>query len=847
MPEIPSSLSPNQPMLPEQASAPQMPEQMAAPQAPSPYTIPLLQNETNVVLPVEQSEADVAIRSGLYSPNKAQEFVIQDKYGAKNIVTGEYLKQALDEGFRLESTEERHARELEENYGGVSGVSQALGAGAARGATVGLSDLAASAASPEAAQHLANLQEANPIASGVGEAAGFVGGMLLGSAETSLAARGAGTLVKGIEKVGVTAAKAVEKSILKDAAKVGVSKKIAASLAAKATGGAVEGAFYGTGQLISEDALGKADFNAENLAGAVGMGAIIGGAFGVSIGVAQAAMPLVNRVSKSASDYLSSFTNREKAALEIMGFTPAKAAKVAEKNPTLVSELPDFLTNEVKLVNGDDAASLVDKLEVVRKASGTGIGDSIAKYDKILASTPDLKTPKKLIYKELASELDDKFMQLKSGSPESRAKLKQAGAYYDELIKSSFDDGAMSLKALQEARQNAYNLGYTSTGAPVETLEGQMARYAGRFYSDTLKDLAKKISKARNEETLYEQFIKNHKSFSYASELLPKLKLKAAKGESLNPIVMGALGAASGGVLGDGDLTAMSMGTMAALGARSFLRSDLRRNLVVLGKIEKSQQQIKRLAERSVEGFVGSKPVEAMKRAIPFSIMQSEFAKTYEDGKYRKPKDKVEAFSNLQNNLQRYADDPEAFMKRVNRGTSAMYSSAPNTSTALDSLAVQAAMYVGSKMPKRQSNPGPLQMLKRQRLPADLNLSKLERTLNAVENPKSVFEDLERGRLSTEGAEALKSVYPSLYTKLQEEAMKLIGSKPVPYNKRLQLGILLGIPTDESLQPENILGLQQSFGQPMPEQGGVKPTVSGLNSIDTANRMQTDTQDEDIG
>ena len=117
--------------------------------------------------------------------------------------------------------------------------------------------------------------------------------------------------------------------------------------------------------------------------------------------------------------------------------------------------------------------------------------------------------------------------------------------------------------------------------------------------------------------------------------------------------------------------------------------------------------------------------------------------------------------------------------------------------------------------------------------------------MEAIENPLSALEDLKAGTLTSEKVEVLKYMYPNIYTTIQNQVMqKVMGSsKPIPYQKRLQLGILLDVNTDESLKPENIAGLQMILHnnkeqQPQNSQG---PKLrAGVKNLSKADRLETD-------
>jgi hypothetical protein len=102
--------------------------------------------------------------------------------------------QMLKAGGRFVTTDEHKAAYLDEKYGGVGGTLKAAGAGLARGATLGGSDIVARAVSPGAAQTLHELREAHPYVSG---GAQIAGGLLPILASGGAAAPEEGALLAG--------------------------------------------------------------------------------------------------------------------------------------------------------------------------------------------------------------------------------------------------------------------------------------------------------------------------------------------------------------------------------------------------------------------------------------------------------------------------------------------------------------------------------------------------------------------------------------------------------------------------------------------------------------------------
>jgi hypothetical protein len=132
--------------------------------------------------------------------------------------------------------------------------------------------------------------------------------------------------------------------------------------------------------------------------------------------------------------------------------------------------------------------------------------------------------------------------------------------------------------------------------------------------------------------------------------------------------------------------------------------------------------------------------------------------------------------------------------------------------------------------------------------PSTIELAKFERYVQAVDHPLSVLEDFENGTVTREHIEAIQEVYPKLYQQVRQTAFNRMRdvTDPLPYNKVIQLSILLNLPGDDSLLGKNIKALQENLkpgeeqaaaGQPM-----VNSTQGGAAEVDMAAREASDTQ-----
>lgn len=172
----------------------------------------------------------------------------------------------------------------EEKYGGVSGGLKSFGLGVARSTSFGLSDEFLTHAGLMKPEDIKGYRETNPVSSTTGEIGGILGAVLAPEAG-ALGALSAP--VKAVSKLGGTAARAIGEV----APASGTVGKILSQAGAHAVGSGVEGAFYGLGQAVTEDALGDPDALGEKLLSHVGTGALVGGALGSLIGAGTEAIP----------------------------------------------------------------------------------------------------------------------------------------------------------------------------------------------------------------------------------------------------------------------------------------------------------------------------------------------------------------------------------------------------------------------------------------------------------------------------------------------------------------------------------------------------------------------------
>lgn len=169
----------------------------------------------------------------------------------------------------------------EDAYGGFTGALKAAALGTARGATLGLSDVALTKSGLVDPQTIKGLQEENPISSFAGE----LGSLAIPGSGLNLIAKAGKATFQGAKAL--KAVKALEEAS-------GGSKVVKAitDIAAFGAGSAVEGALYaGSTQSLNEYALGDPNLNAQKVLANIGHGAMWGGIFGGALKGASLGVP----------------------------------------------------------------------------------------------------------------------------------------------------------------------------------------------------------------------------------------------------------------------------------------------------------------------------------------------------------------------------------------------------------------------------------------------------------------------------------------------------------------------------------------------------------------------------
>ncbi len=300
---------------------------------------------------------------------------------------------------------------------------------------------------------------------------------------------------------------------------------------------------------------------------------------------------------------------------------------------------------------------------------------------------------------------------------------------------------------------------------------------------------------------------------------------EAFKKSNLNGSRRAVAGATIGGAIGGfpGAAIGSTAGTVLDYFGGALLKKVIDGPSPVAG-ILFAEQQMKKVAEKldeipkALEGLTKKSP--GVGRAMSLQAIERALG---DDTRSKSVESRAKKLMELTEKSSTLVSNPEAMTNQVARIISPLsQNGAPNIAGALGAKYNDAMAYVFSQAPKP---PRPQSPFAKQYdwKPSDAQLAAFEQKMQTVLDPFSVFDDLARGTLTKNHVEALKKVYPKLFEKIQERVQKEIisGVKPVPYQQRIKLSLLLQAPMDISVSPQNILNYQKTFLSP--ENQGIDP------------------------
>ena len=666
-------------------------------------------------------------------------------------------------------------------------------------------------------------------------------GMVVGTIAPALLSGGTSALAQGASIGARTAARAglateqalagAAKSFLKDSTNKSIARSLVTKVIPKAAGMAVETVPYSVGTLLSENALGNADLNAENLMATVGTGALLGA--GLS-GAGQLAGKGLTKIKNSAltkavQGKFGKVFSPEEAAIDYSGFTSKQKDVALKYNPTLGADLVDHYKTKLKMSKLDSAEDIAFKNAQVRDQAGKEIGDIIDQ----LSANPNARISKEKMYYEIAESIDSKLVEpfRKNLDIKEFANLtKSARKLSDDFLTKATKPGALTARELQDMRIQFDKIAKHFNAGDI-TSQQEAARVTRTVLRNAIDGLA-----IGADPVLAKALKQANKTFEIASTLQKPLakKIDAVTFGGVKDLLLGAASVGVGGLEG----AVLGVGT-------KLLQSDFKKRFMILHSIEQANQKVAAKVSSSLNKFVSG----AKSAYIPLAskiMAESNLTRKDDNEKLKKPATKQEAAANLRENVEKIISDPAYLERRISAKFYNLQQGAPETAVAALQITTKAINFLKEKMPSMGA--GSNRIYGNVSSISGFELNKIARYVQAIEDPMSALEELQSGTLTRDHIEAIKAVYPRIYSDIVAKTMSLIETKPnLSYQKKIQLGILLDISTDETMDPSFILNRQAQYAQAPQEQeqGVVAPSQTGLSNLSFNNRYMSGSEEID--
>lgn len=164
----------------------------------------------------------------------------------------------------------------------------------------------------------------------------------------------------------------------------------------------------------------------------------------------------------------------------------------------------------------------------------------------------------------------------------------------------------------------------------------------------------------------------------------------------------------------------------------------------------------------------------------------------------------------------------------------------PGAASAVIGTVIRAATYLAAQLPRDPYAGTPVEMFGGyQWEPSRSDMLTWNAKYAAVKDPVSIIEDLASGTLIKDSVDAVRAVYPKLYERIKTGILKQMQSStaPIPYQQRVQLGLLFDTVTDPSMLPENIAMCQTQLEEDK------KPPVSRHAPTGKLGKMYSTSED----
>lgn len=793
----------------------------------------VVDNATGQLIEVPEEQAAAGLQSGALALKKGEKVPVFSPDGTIGTVPAEQLGDALGSGFTLSTKQEVRRAELAEKHKGIGEIAKTVGEGLASGATFGASDYLISQSGEENRIAAAERKELNPGIRTASEIAGAVAPMLFSG--------GSGTVAKGaalaptslVGRAGAAAARATEGIVGTEA--TSLLGRVAQKAIPMAVQGGLEGAAYGAGQTVSENALGGQDITAEKLLAGAEHGMFLGAGVGAGVGT-------LGVLGKAAADKAFKFANEsslkdwfqeiaDKSTLKAVGADQSQLQRLghsAEEIQGRVSDIAETVRT-AKLNNGErvfkpfkTATELGENLAKAEAEAGTRLSKVIDKIDDATHAIPDAKpdfvSALNRVETEVAGPLrvanvpqlteQANLIDKTLGKIKDKVQATEAMGTLDKSYKIGFKEGREIIKDLDAA---IYDTKATSVGLPgLPNPRLQKLEQVRGIINDELEKAADRAAQLTGDEALagaYQAEKRVWRDLHQAKQMSEKWEVRDFGNRWMSPTDY--MGAMQGGMAalgsGLGGLGAMASSALGGV-AHNIIR-------------ERGQSVVAHVADRIANLNAISQVTAGVDQKIAAGVAKTLRSELSRVAVQVSESPRQRAFDKVVDKVASVASDPEKTNELVAQKIGPLATHAPGIAAASANLISGDMKYVADSMPSSVKNK---QMVAGKTRVPTAEIHRVERMIRAIEAPLTILPDIKQGRLTASAAQAVRDRRPEIVNQIKTEvATQLASSQQQPsFRVRQQLSTLLGSPVDFETSPEFKRSIQQIYQQPTQQSGG---------------------------
>lgn len=819
--------------------------------------------------PIAPEHVAAAVASGNAFFQKGAKVIARGANGRLVTVDPE---DAAHPGLSVVSPAELAELNEKRQYGkGLGNTAAAAAAGAARGLTLGASDAAARALSPDTADSLAALQRQQPVASTLGEIGGvivpslFTGGAAGEVEGASALARGASTAarvasapVRAVGALGGAATRGAE-AVLGGIGGEGLAARAVRSAVGHAVGGAAEGAVFGAGATLSESALKGEPITSEALVASLGRNALFGGAIGAGVGalskLGPAALKSVLPSSEKLDDVAVKFARKQLGRdFENVGKGQPREAAEAWKNASAKQLL------ERKLVGGENSGKTIfeasknpqdiaDNLGQMRRDVGAELGEVRERAAVAMDANPalapnvdelivqveararELRKTKVAGNYALARTMEREIAPLKEAIAERAAPGFSPAAEAAEGGAVGLDDAVSRVPGSVVANDVAPSMGYRELLKWHQNLE-QSLNPAG--VAKSMRGLAIKNFGAKQEVAdLANTFLRDHTARALTAagedgsivqrlhqEYAGTMAMQQAAEKEAKRIASNRHVSLTDHMLGIGSaLMAMASGNVGALatmglGGAAAIGNKIAREQgnAIMATIAQKLARHDSLLESAAKALALPEGLGRRATGVAAAATESRRAPSSDYvplGAVALRKDFDEARERV-----RLLGTPDHMQAQLAHATGPIAEAYPEAAAGMSQRLLAVHDYLAQSVPEGEAPPV-MTPLARAAGVEPRAMQKWLSKVNAALDPMEVIRDVARGKLDYDAVQTVKDVYPATFDQLRNLTIQYTSAnkEQLPFSRVAHLSDVFGFNGDSSFTPERLPGIQAAIQQ----------------------------------